>query len=224
MISLGFFYQLGAGAWITIQLSLSALLLGLCFGLLGALAESSKLTPLRHIAIAIISVLRGLPELVVIFFVYFGGTLFLTYLVGRYVNVSSFIAGVFALALLFGAYASQTFRGAFLAIPKGQIEAGKGLGFTAGQLFFRIQLPQIWRYALPGLGNLWLVLLKDTALISLIGLSDLMRAAQTAASTTQKPFTFYLGAAVFYLIMTSVSHLFLHRMHVFANKPFSTHV
>lgn len=224
MISLGFFHQLLAGAWITIQLSLCALLLGLCFGLLGAVAESTQLSPVRRFAIAIISVLRGLPELVVIFFVYFGGTLFLTYLAGHYVNVSSFISGVFALALLFGAYASQTFRGAFLAIPKGQIEAGKGLGFTARQLFFRIQLPQIWRYALPGLGNLWLVLLKDTALISLIGLSDLMRAAQTAASTTQKPFTFYLGAAVFYLIMTSISHLFLHRMHAFANKPFSAHV
>lgn len=224
MISSGFFHQLVEGAVVTIQLSLCALLLGLLIGLLGATAESARLSFIRRSATVVISLVRGLPELVVIFFVYFGGTLLLTKLVGRYVPISSFVAGVCALALLFGAYASQTFRGAFLAIPTGQVEAGKALGFTAKQLFWHVQLPQVWRYALPGIGNLWLVLLKDTALISLIGLSDLMRTAQTAASTTQKPFTFYLSAAVFYLVMTSVSHVFLQCVTKAANKPFLKHV
>jgi len=214
----GFFLQLAAGAWITLQLALSALMLGLLLGLLGAAAEASRLSVVRRFATGLISSIRGLPELVVIFLVYFGGTLLFTTLVGHYVNVSSFLAGVLALALLFGAYASQTFRGAFLAVPKGQVEAGKALGLSRRQLFFHIQLPQVWRHALPGLGNLWLVLLKDTALVSLIGLSDLMNRAQLASSTTHQPFTFYLAAALFYLLMTSISQMVLHQITQKANK------
>jgi His/Glu/Gln/Arg/opine family amino acid ABC transporter permease subunit len=213
----GFFIQLIEGAWITVQLAFCALLLGLILGLLGALAEASRVAVLRRIVTAIITSIRGLPELVVIFLVYFGGAFLLSVLLNHYVNVSSFLAGVLALALLFGSYASQTFRGAFLAIPQGQIEAGRALGLNRRQLFFYIQLPQAWRYALPGLGNLWLVLLKDTALVSLIGLPDLMNRAQAASSATHQPFTFYLAAAMFYLIMTSISQIFMRKMHQQAN-------
>lgn len=216
----GFFQQLAIGASVTLQLALCALILGLIFGLIGALAENSRISIIRAIATVFISGVRGLPELVVIFFVYFGGTLFFTKLVGHYVNVSSFIAGVLALALLFGSYASQTFRGSFLAVPKGQTEAARALGLNPLQIFLHIQLPQAWRHALPGLGNLWLVLLKDTALVSLIGLADLMNKAQIASSTTHKPFTFYLIAAVFYLFMTSISQLVLYK----ANQKASQHL
>jgi len=97
------------------------------------------------------------------------------------------------------------FRGAFLAVDKGQVDAGRAVGFSSWQLFVLIQLPQAWRHAIPGLGNLWLILLKDTAIVSLIGLSEIMNEAKNAASTTHQPFTYYLAASLIYLVITSVS-------------------
>ncbi len=201
----GFLPQILAGTWITIQIACCSLLLGLLLGLIGAAGESSRLRLIRYFFITLTSIIRGLPELLILFFIYFGGTILLTNLLGRYVNVNAFIAGVVALGIVFGAYASQTFRGAFLAVPSGQIEAAKALGLNRWQIFNCIRLPQAWRHALPGLGNLWLVILKDTSLVSLIGLADLMNRAQIASSTTHKPFTFYLLAALIYLVLTSVS-------------------
>jgi len=218
----GFFPQILDGAWMTIQLAVCSLALGLILGLLGAAGESSKIRGLRYLAVSIISIIRGLPELLVIFFVYFGGTILLTNLMHHYVNVSAFFAGVIALGMLFGAYASQVFRGAFLVIPLGQTEAARALGLDRWQIFRRILLPQAARHALPGLGNLWLVLLKDTALISLIGLADLMSKAQAATSTTQKPFTFYLIAALLYLVMTSLSQGVMNKLTAKASKHLSS--
>ncbi len=214
----GFFPFILSGAWITIQVAVCSLLFGLIIGLLGAGGEVSKIWWLRCLTISIISIIRGLPELLVIFFVYFGGTLLLTVVMGHYVNVSAFMSGVTALGLLFGAYASQVFRGAFMVIPKGQIESGRALGLSTWQIFQHIQLPQAWRYALPGLGNLWLILLKDTSLVSLIGLTELMNKSQIAASTTHQPFTFYLTAALLYLVMTSCSQIILKKLSVNASK------
>lgn len=218
----GFSWQLTVGAWVTLRIAICALALGLVLGILGALAEASRLPAIRFMAVTIISIIRGLPELLVIFFVYFGGTLLLTKLVGQYVSISAFFSGVVALALLFGSYASQTFRGAFLAVPIGQTEAARALGLGRAQIFFHIQLPQAWRHALPGLSNLWLVLLKDTALVSLIGLADLMNKAQVASSSTHQPFTFYLIAALFYLLMTSVSQWIMRRATKKANQHLAT--
>lgn len=218
----GFLPQLLTGTWVTIQVALCSLILGLVFGLLGAGAESSKWRWLRYMAVSIISVIRGLPELLVLFFIYFGGTLLLTHVFHHYVDVSSFAAGVFALALIFGSYASQVFRGAFLAIPFGQIEAAQALGLSRWLIFHRIQLPQAWRHALPGLSNLWLVLLKDTALVSLIGLADLMNKSQVAASTTHKPFIFFMTAALLYLILTSVSQMIMNKFSAKASEHISS--
>lgn len=214
--------QLLAGAWTTLQLALCALLLGLFLGLIGVLAETSRWMIVQRITTALVSVLRGLPELVVLFLIYYGGTLLLTKLLGRPIDLSSFIAGVFALALIFGAYASQVFRGAFLAVPQGQLDAGRALGLNQWQLLLHVQLPQVWRHALPGLSNLWLVLLKDTALVSVIGLSELMNKAQLASSSTHQPFTFYLSAALFYLLMTSLSQVVLNQLTQQANKHLAT--
>lgn len=214
----GFLPQLLLGTWITIQVACGSLILGLLFGLLGALAESSKNTFLRYTATSIISIIRGLPELVVLFIIYFGATYLFIQLAGPQANISAFLAGIFSLALIFGAYASQIFRGAFLAVPFGQIEAARALGLNNAQIFIHIQLPQAWRFALPGLGNLWLVLLKDTALVSLIGLGDLMNKAQLATNATQKPFLFYLTAAFIYLILTSVSQIVMHKLNRKAKK------
>lgn len=201
----GFLTQLLIGTWVTIKLACSALVLGLISGIIGMLGENSKITYLRYLCIGFIGLLRGLPELLVLFFIYFGSGYLLSKLLGRYIEVTSFTAGTIALGLIFGAYASQVFRGAFLTIPKGQYEAAQALGIHPAQIFWRILLPQAWRYALPGLGNLWFVLLKDTALVSLIGLADLMNNAQIAASSTQKPFTFFLATACIYLILTTLS-------------------
>lgn len=208
----GFLHQLLAGAWITIQVACGALILGLILGLIGATAESSKIKPVRYLAISLISVIRGLPELLVLFFIYFGGALLFTAVAGHYVDISAFYSGIIALALLFGSYASQVFRGAFVAIPIGQIEAARALGLNTWLIFKHVQLPQAWRYSLPGLGNLWLVLLKDTALVSLIGLADLMNTAKLAANSTHQPFTFFIAAAFLYLIMTSISQWILKRL------------
>jgi arginine transport system permease protein len=154
---------------------------------------------------SIIFIIRGLPELLVLFFIYFGLSALLSTVFHHYVDVSSFAAGVTALSLLFGAYASQVFRGAFLAIDQGQVEAGRAIGFSRLQIFWYVQLPQAWRHALPGIGNLWLVLLKDTAIVSLIGIADMMNEAKIAANSTHSPFNFYLLTAVIYLCITSVS-------------------
>lgn len=209
MILDGFLTQLILGTWVTIKLASCALLFGLIVGLIGMLGESRKITFVRYITYSFIALIRGLPELIVLFFIYFGSGFVLTKLFGHYVEVTSFTAGVVALGLIFGAYASQTFKGAFRAIPAGQQEAALALGLSRIHIFSKILLPQAWRHALPGLSNLWFVLLKDTALVSLIGLADLMNNAQIAASSTRKPFTFFVVTAIIYLLLTSISQYIL---------------
>ena len=191
----GYFLQLISGTFVTIKVAFISAAIGIVIGLLGALLESIPMVWLRYPAASIIFIIRGLPELLILFFIYFGLAAILSKVFHQYIDISSFAASVIALSLIFGAYASQVFRGAFLAIDPGQIDAGKAMGFNRMQIFIRIQIPQAWRHAIPGLGNLWLVLLKDTAIVMLIGLADLMSEAKIAASATLKPFTFYLIAA-----------------------------
>lgn len=218
MLQSGFIIQVILGTWVTLKLAFSALSIGLVIGIVGAVLESLPIKSVRWLASSVIFVIRGLPELLVLFFIYFGLTSFLSNLFNHYVEISAFAAGTTALALIFGSYASQVFRGAFLAIDRGQIEAGKALALTARQILFRIQIPQAWRHAIPGLGNLWLVLLKDTAIVTLIGLTDMMNQAKLAASTTHQPFTFYALAAIIYLLITSVSQQFIHAITVRSNR------
>jgi His/Glu/Gln/Arg/opine family amino acid ABC transporter permease subunit len=218
MILQGYLPQLLLGVIITIKVAVLALLFGLMLGLIGALAESSKIRWLRYLFISWNSVIRGVPELLVLFFIYFGSSEVMNKIFNYTHNVSAFAAGVIALGFIFAAYAAQTFRGAFLAISRGQTEAAHALGFSRWQAFRLIQLPQAWRHALPGLSNLWLVLLKDTALVSLIGLSDLMMRAQTGAVSTGRPFAFYVTASIIYLILTSVSEIILKYLTLRANR------
>jgi lysine-arginine-ornithine-binding protein len=206
----GFFLQILEGALMTIKLAVCAALLGMVLGLIVAGCESSSVRWVRYLVRGMVLVVRSLPELLVLFFMYFGLTTILSRLLQRDVNVSTFFAGVTALGLIFSAYASQVFRGAFMAIDEGQVDAGMAIGFNRWQVFMHIQLPQAWRHAIPGLGNLWLVLLKDTALVALIGLTDLMYRAKIAASSTQQPFTYYLFAAFLYLAITSASQKVIH--------------
>lgn len=213
----GFFPQLLAGTWVTLLLACSSLVVGLLLGILGAMGEIAPQRWIRYPTGLFINLVRGLPELLIIFFTYFGGSFLLNHFFQQPTAISPFLAGTLALGFIFGAYASQTLRSAFNAIPKQQIEAGIALGMPRYQIGWRIIFPQLWRKALPGLGNLWFVLLKDTALVSLIGLSDLMGKTQIAASSTQQPFTFYLAAACIYLLLTSIS---MYGLHCLTRKPY----
>ncbi|WP_419831362.1 ABC transporter permease subunit [Endozoicomonas atrinae] len=162
--------------------------------------------------------MRGLPEILVVFFIYFGSTHAIFLLTDEFIEVSPFVAGTIALSLIYSAYASQTLRGAFMAVPKGQTEAAVALGISRFHCFFRIILPQTWRHALPGLGNQWLVLLKDTALVALIGVHDLLLQAKMTAASTYEPFTWYGIAALIYLAITLVSQNILERMKSRSNR------
>ncbi|KZZ47409.1 ABC transporter permease, partial [Thalassolituus sp. HI0120] len=203
----GFGHLLLSGAWMTIQLALASLVIGLIIGLIGASAKLSNNRIARGIATTYTTVVRGVPELLLVLTLYFGGSQILMWIAGyfgydEYIEVGPFAAGVAALAIAFGAYATEVFRMAMLEIPKGQWESAQAIGMTRIQTFFRIIMPQLWRYSLPGLGILFQVLLKDTALVSVVGLNELMRQAAVGAANTKQPFDFYLAAAVLYLGLT----------------------
>ncbi|MBQ0755883.1 MAG: ABC transporter permease [Amphritea sp.] len=224
----GFGHLLISGTWITIQLALSSLLVGLVFGLLGASAKLSKNRLARWLGTGYTTLVRGLPELLLVLTIYFGGSQFLMWIAGffgydEYIEIGPFVAGVAALSIAFGAYATEVFRMAMMEIPKGQWEAGLACGMSTPRTFFRIILPQVWRLAIPGLGNLFQVLLKDTALVSVVGLNDIMRQSQVAISSTKEPFTFFLVAALIYLLLTAATTGFTMFMERVANPAARGH-
>ncbi|MEI4957095.1 arginine ABC transporter permease ArtQ [Aeromonas caviae] len=192
-------------AWMTLGLALASLVGGMVLALAFSAAELSKQRALVWPVATLTTLIRGLPELLVVLFIYFGSTQVLFLITGEYVEFSPFACGVLALSLLFASYATQTLRAALNAVPPGQRLAAQALGLCKGHAFFRIVLPQAWRHALPGLGNQWLVLLKDTALVSLIGVNEMMRQAQMASASTYQPFTWYAAAALIYLAISLVS-------------------
>lgn len=207
----GYYFQLLNGLGVTLTLAASALVLGVVLGLLGAAAELSRFRSLRVSVGLVISFIRALPELLILFFIYYGGAQLINAVVGHYVNISPFVAGVLALGVVFGAYATQVFQGALMAVSHHQIEAAAALGFSQRQIFFLIYLPQAWKHALPGLGNLWVTLLKDTSIVTLIGLTDVMNATKLAAAATGEPFNWYLLVSGVYLFITSTSEWLLKR-------------
>ncbi|MDR3517223.1 MAG: ABC transporter permease subunit [Azospirillaceae bacterium] len=196
----GYGAQLAQGAATTLMVAFTTLAVGLVLGLLGAAAKLSPRFWLREPVSLITNLLRGVPEFVILLICYFGLTNFLSDELDSDIEISPFVGGVIALSLVFGAYASEAFRGAFLAVPKGQIEAARAFGMPRVRIFFRIHLPQAWRFALPSLNNQWQTLLKDTCLVSVIGLEEIMRKANIAAQVTKAPFNFYLAVALIYLV------------------------
>lgn len=216
MLLSGFSGQLIDGTKITILVALVAIFIGIITGLLGALCELSKFRILNKLSTFISSIIRGIPELLIIFAVYFGGTILLTRVFGSYTEINAFTAGVAALGIIYGAYATQVFRGAFLMVHKGQLESSKALGLSKWTTFTAILLPQVFRYALPGLSNLCLVTLKDSSLVALIGLQELTFKAQIAANESYKPFIYYTACAGIYLVLTFVFEIFFKTM----NKRF----
>ena len=197
-------------ALMTLGLAVCSLVAGLLLSMLFAVLEANRVVG-KPMAI-LVALLRGLPEILVVLLVYFGSSEVVEMITGEYIEFGAFGCGVFALSLIFAAYASQTLRGAIQAIPKGQWESGAALGLSKGYTFLHIIMPQVWRHALPGLSNQWLVLLKDTALISLLGVDDLMRQAQLINTNTHQPFTWYGIAALIYLVVTLVSQVGIRKL------------
>ncbi|MFC3395899.1 arginine ABC transporter permease ArtQ [Brenneria rubrifaciens] len=223
------FHPLASAAGMTVGLALCALALGLILAMLFAVWETARWKIVSWSGTALVTLLRGLPEILVVLFIYFGSSQLLLMLADGFTlnlylvqvavklnietfEVSPFFCGVIALALLYGAYASQTLRGALKAIPQGQWESGQALGLRKSAIFIRLIMPQMWRHALPGLGNQWLVLLKDTALVSLISVNDLMLQTKSIATRTQEPFTWYVIASAIYLAITLLSQYVLKRI------------
>src|SRR5574344_133139 len=221
----GFGPALLAGTWMTIQLALASLALGLVLGLRGALGQTAPYRVLRWLGDAYSTLVRGVPELLWVLLIYYGsvGTVqaFGEMIGNPELELSPFAAGVLALGLCFGSYATEVFRGALLSIPRGQREAGLALGLSRKRILWQLVLPQMWRVALPGLGNLFMILMKDTALVSVIGLNEVMRQAQTAVTVSKQPFTFFMVAAVIYLSLTVLSMLALQWFERRANRGFS---
>lgn len=208
--------ELAAGAWLTIRLALATLPFGLAVGLTAALARNSRRRWLRVAGDIFTTIFRGLPELLTLLLVYFGGQVLLSRIASLVsdgqVEVSAFVAGLVALGLVFSAYASEVFLGALRAINRGQYEAAYALGLRPPTVFRLVVLPQLVRLALPGLANLWLVLLKDTSLVSVIALNDLLRETSVAVRATKEPFLFYLVACLIYLAMSMISSVGIARI------------
>lgn len=216
--------ELLMGAWTTLRLALAALPIGLAVGLAAAFAKNARAKSVgawiaRALGEAYTTVFRGLPELLTIFLVYYGAPRLAGAVValgerlaglppsGATPGVDAFWAGVAALALVFGAFSSESFSGAIRGVPEGQREAAEALGLSRGQTMRLVVLPQVWRLALPGLGANWMTLLKDTSLVSVIALPDLMRESYLAALATKQPFLFYSTACLIYLAMSAGSAL-----------------
>lgn len=206
----GYYFSILQGSLISVAVALTSLAIAVVLGLLTAAARLSKNRSWVYLATAYATVMRGIPELVLMLLVFYGGTMGLNELLHMMgstasVDINPFIAGVLTLGVIYGAYMSETFRGAILAIPAGQAEAAQAFGMSRRHVFFRIILPQMVRYALPGFSNNWLVLIKATALVSLIGLHDMTYLAKQASAATRQPFVFLLFTGFLFLVFTSLS-------------------
>lgn len=234
-------YLLSA-AGTTVSLALSSLLIGLTLAMLFAVWESVKCTPLRWLCTTVVATIRGLPEVLIVLFIYYGLSMYYPVLVEGFTldlhffelpirlpgdpneNISPFACGVIALSLLYASYASQTLRGAIKSVPQGQWESGAALGLKKSTVFFRLIMPQMWKHALPGLGNQWLVLLKDTALVSLISVKDIMMQTEAIITYTRQinhvnePFTWYVIAGLIYLLITFISQQILKRLELHTTR------
>lgn len=222
----GYGPALTEGAIITIELAFLSLALAVFLGLIGAASKLSHNRVLRGGATAYTTLIRGVPDLVMMLLFYYGGQVAVNnlsdfiydlYEVDFFFQFDPFISGVLTIGLIFGAYMTETFRGAFLAVDEGQIEAAKAYGFTRWHTFRRVMIPQMMRHALPGLGNNWQVLLKTTALVSIIGLTDMVRVAEQAAKAERSPFLFFIPVALVYLLITAGSELFIKWLNKRAN-------
>jgi polar amino acid transport system permease protein len=219
----GWLDDIGRGVFITVFLALCTLPVGLLIGFFVALGKQAQEPSIRLAANIYTTIFRGLPELLTLFLVYFGiqigfQQLLLLFGIETKIEINAFVSGMIALGVVFSSYASEVFLSAFRAIPKGQYEGGDALGLHYGQTMRLVILPQLIRLALPGLSNLWLILLKDTALVSVVGLSDILRQTGVAARVTKEAFLFFALACVIYLVLAIVSSFFIERIELWTKR------
>ena len=216
--------DIAKGVFVTVTLALATLPIGLLIGFFVALGKQSEEKSIRLAANIYTTIFRGLPELLTLFIVFYGAQLgiqaLLTAIFGDAVtiDINAFVAGMFALGVVFSSYASEVFLSAFRAIPKGQYEGGWAVGLSSWHTMRLIILPQLIKIALPGLANLWLILLKDTALVSAVGLADILRQAGVAARVTKHAFLFFGVACLIYLILAIISSYFIDKISASTQK------
>ena len=203
----------------TIAVSITAMLIGFSFAAIFTPLKLSRFKFLNLIANIYTTVIRGVPELLVIYLFFFGGSgaiMFVASMFGYndYIEINAFVTGSFAIGIISGAYSTEVFRGAIQSIDKGQFEAAKVLGFSKFKQFYKIVLPQMLRLAIPNLSNVWQITLKDTSLISVTGLVEIMRQSYIAAGSTRDPLFFYSFAAVLYLLLTFISMKLINKLEV----------
>ena len=227
---LGWLDEMTFATGLTLAVAMVGFLFGLVFGTLATVAKLSNSAVLRRTADAYTTIFRGVPDLLVIYLFYFGGSAVVT-AIGRlfgvdgFIGLPGFLVGTLAIGIVSGAYQTEVIRGAYLAVPKGEIDAARAFGMSGFKLLRRIIVPQVLRYGLPGMGNIWQLVLKESALVAVVGLtlifyevrigdlvlvyetrfSDLLRQAHVAAGSTRQPFVFYITAVAFYLVLTTAS-------------------
>ena len=209
----------------TLAVSITAILIGFLFALIFTPLKLSKNKFLNLIANCYTTVIRGVPELLVIYLFFFGGSgavMFVASIFGYndYIEINAFITGSFAIGIISGAYSSEVFRGAIQSIDKGQFEASRVLGLNKPIHFFKVIMPQMLRLAIPNLSNVWQITLKDTSLISVTGLVEIMRQSYIAAGSTRDPLFFYSFAAVLYLLLTFLSMKLINRLEIKYSKGY----
>ena len=212
------------GSVVVVEVFVVALIMTVLFGLIGAAAKLSKSRVAKAIAGGYTVIFRGTPEILVLLLVYFGTAVTLTAITQtfdpdvKFADIPPFWAGAFAIALIVGSYATETFRGAFLGVDPGQIEAARALGLSNLQTFIYVRIPAMWRLALPPFGNHMLSLIKDTALIAIIGLQETLFVAEQAIGTTGKPFTMYILVGLIYLGFSTIITLSVIVLEKYANR------
>jgi histidine transport system permease protein len=213
-----------AGTWVTIELAVLSLLVAFVIGLLGAGGRVSTNPLVNAVATVYTTLIRGVPDLVLMLLIFYSLQIGLNKITEalhmNQIDLDPMASGVLTLGFIYGAYFTETFRGAFLSVPKGQIEAGVAYGLSGWQVFSRIQFPQMMRFALPGISNNWQVMLKATALVSIIGLADVVKASIDAGKSSYRVFYFTVVAGVVYLALTTVSNLVL----IWLERHYSTGV
>jgi len=219
----GYGWMLWDGVQVTLAVAVTAMALALVCGMIGAWAKLSSNRIVHTTANIYTTVIRGIPELILILIVYYGMPTLIQdslelYGIDYIIDINPFIAGFMTLGVIYGAFATEVFRGAYHAVDKGQIEAAKAVGMNRMLLAWRILLPQMWRFALPGLGNVWVVMIKATALISVIQLPELLRNSDIAARAVHAPFTFYFAASLYYLAIVTVSMMLQRRAEAWASR------
>lgn len=216
MLLYGYLPAILEGLWLTLRVSAASLVIACVFGIVGATAKLSGSRAARWSADVYTTLIRGMPELVLMLLIFYGGQIGINRIADAqgwdYIEIPPFIAGVLTIGFIFGAYLTETFRGAILAVPKGQAEAAMAFAMSPRQVMWRIVLPQMVRHAIPGFSNNWLIMIKASALVSIIGLDDMVHRAGLASATTRAPFTFYMAVALIYLVLTSVSIFALSRI------------